>query len=129
VWPKPVWGGEGFLRGKKVVQKDIVHLLWGLGPWEGGEAWLGASVGEPLSRPQALGGGGQQKGGPVFVLSGFNGLEIPRLGGAGNFPHVWCVVFRGCPCGLVIFTTEARQVGSPPGFGVIGGPGYRRVLL
>ena len=72
--PKPRWRGEGFLRGEEVVQKDIVHLLRGLGPWEGGEARLGTPVGEPLSRPKALGGSGQQKRGPVFVLGGLNRL-------------------------------------------------------
>jgi len=112
-----------------VVQKDIVHLYWGLCPWEGGEARLGTSVGEPLSRPKALGGGGQQNGGPVFVLSGLDCLAILRLGGAGNFSHVWGVVLSGRSSGLVILTAEDRQVGGPPTFGVMGRPGYWRVLL
>jgi len=112
-----------------VSQKDIVHLLWGFGPWEGGEAWVGAPIGEPLGRPKALGGGGQQKGGPVFVLSGFYCLEIPRLGGAGNFPRARGVVLSGRSGGLVILTTEDRQVGGPPRFGVMGRPGHRRVFL
>jgi len=72
-----------------VVQEDTIHLLWGLGPWEGGETWLGTAKGEPLGRPKALRGGGQQKGGPVFVLGGLDCLEISRLGRPGNFPHVW----------------------------------------
>jgi len=65
----------------------------------------------------------------VFVLRGFDCLEVPRLGGAGNFPHVWGVVFSGCPGGLVVLTTEDRQVGGPPRLGVMGGPGYRRVFF
>ena len=129
MWPKPRLWGEGFLRGEAVVQKDIVHLEWGLGPWEGGESRLGTPVGEPLSRPKALGGSGQRKGGPVFVLSGLDCLEIPRLGGAGNFPHVWGVVLSGRSSGLVIFTTEDSQVGGPPRFGVMGRSGYWRVFL
>jgi len=129
VWPKPRRRGEGILRTKEVIQKDAVHLLWGLGPWEGGEARLGTPVGEPLSGPKPLGGGGQQKAGPVFVFSGLARLEIPRVGGSGNFPHVWGVVFPGRPGCLVIFTTEDRQVRSPRGLGVMGGSGYRRVLL
>jgi len=112
-----------------VVQKDAVHLLRGLGPWEGGEARLGTPVGEALSRPKALGGGGQQEGGPAFVFSSFDRLEIPHPGGAGDFPHVWAVVFSGCSRGFVILTSEDRQVGGPPGLGVMGGPGHRRVFL
>jgi len=65
----------------------------------------------------------------VFVFRGLDCLEIPRLGGAGNFPHGWCVVLCGCSGGLVILATEDRQVGGPPGFGVMGRPGYWRVLL
>ena len=42
---------------KKVVQQDLVHLLEGLSPWEGGEAPWGAAVGEPFGCPQALAGG------------------------------------------------------------------------
>ena len=107
--------GEGFLRGETVVQKDIVHLLWGLCPWEGGEGWLGTTVGEPFGRPKALGGGCQQKGGPVFVLGGLDCLEEPRLGGAGNFPHVRGVMFPGRSGSLVIFTTADSQVGGHQG--------------
>ena len=40
---------------------------------------MGMPVGEPFGRPKALGGGGQQKGGPVFVLGGLDCLEIPPL--------------------------------------------------
>jgi len=65
----------------------------------------------------------------VFVLSGLDRLEVPRLGGAGNFPHVWGVVLSGCSCSLVVLTTEDSQVGRPPRFGVMGGPGYGRMLL
>ena len=79
MWPKPRRRGEGFLGGEEVVQKDIVHLLRGLGPGEGVEARLGTPVGEPLSRPKALGGSGQQKGGPVFVFGGLNRLKEPAL--------------------------------------------------
>jgi len=31
--------------------------------------------------------------------------------------------------GLVVLTTEDRQVGGPPRFGVMGRPGHRRVFL
>jgi len=65
----------------------------------------------------------------VFVLSGLDCLEIPSLGGAENFSHVWGVVLAGRSGSFVILTTEDRQVGGPPRFGVMGGPGYRRVLL
>jgi len=65
----------------------------------------------------------------MFVLGGFDHLEIPRLGGAGNIPHVSGVMLSGRPGGLVILTTEDRQVGGPPRFGVMGRPGYWRVLL
>ena len=129
MWPKPRWRGEGFLRGEEVVQKDIVHLLRGLGPGEGGEARLGAPVGKPLSRPKALGGSGQQKGGPVFVFGGLNHLKVPRRGGAGNFPHVRGVLLPGLPSGLVIFATEDCQVGGPRRLGVMGRSGHRRVFL
>ena len=63
----------------------------------------------------------------MFVFCGLDSLEIPRLGGAGNFSHVWGVVSSGCSGSLVIFPTEDRQVRGPPRFGVVGGPGYRRV--
>ena len=127
--PKPRWLGEGILRGEEVFQKDIVHLLWGLGPWEGGEARLGAPVGAPLSRPKALGCSGQQKGGPVFVLGGLDCVDVPPLGGAGNFPHVWGVVFFGRSSGLVLLTTEDSQVGGPPRFGVMRRSGHWRVFF
>jgi len=129
VRPKPRRWGEWFLGGEEVFQKDIVHLCWGLGPWEGGEARLGTSVGEPLSCPQALGGSGQQKGGPVLVLGGLDCPEIPRLGGACNVPHVRGVVLPGRPSGFMVFTTEDGQVGGPPGFGVGRRSGYRRVFF
>jgi len=67
-----------------VVQKDVVHLLRGFSPWEGREAWLGTPIGESLSRPKALVGGGQQKGGPVFVLGGLDCLEVPCLEGTAT---------------------------------------------
>ena len=65
----------------------------------------------------------------MFVFSGLDCLEIPRLGGAGNFSHVWGVVFPGRSGGLMLLTTEDRQVRGPPRFGVMGGPGYWRVLF
>jgi len=110
--------------GEEVIQKDIVHLYWGLSPWEGREAQLGTPVGEPLCRPKALGGGGQQKGGPVFVFSGLDCLEVPPLGGAGNFPHVRGVVLSSRSCCFVILPMVDRQVGGPLRFGVVGRPGY-----
>ena len=129
MWPKPRRGEERFLRGEEVIQEDIVHLLWGFSPWEGGEVRLGTSVGEPLSRPKALRGSGQQKGGPVCVFGGFNCLKVPSLGGAGNFQHVRGVVFAGRSSSLVILTTEDSEVGGPPGLGVMGRSGYWCVLL
>jgi len=90
---------------------------------------LGAPVGEPLSRTKALGGSGQQKGRPVFVLGGIDFLEIPPLGGAGNFPNVWGVMFFGRSSSLVIFTTAYRQVGGPPRFGMMERSGHWRVFL
>jgi len=104
-------------------------LHWGLAPWEGGEAWLGTPVGEPLGRPKALGGSGLQKGRPVFVFGGLDCREIPCLGGAGNFPHVWGVVLSGHSSCLVILTTENSQVGGPPRFGVMGRAANWRVFL
>jgi len=65
----------------------------------------------------------------VFVFSGLDCLEVPRLGGASNFPHVWSVALPGCSGGLVVFAAEDRQVRGPPRFGVVGWPGYGRVLL
>jgi len=65
----------------------------------------------------------------VFVLGGIDWLEIPCLGGAGNFPHVWGVVFFCHSSGLVIFTTEDSQVGGLPRFGVMGRSGHWRVFL
>ena len=65
----------------------------------------------------------------MLVLGGLDGLEIPRLGGAGKYPRVWGVVFFGRPSGLVIFTTEDSQVGGPPRFGVMGRSGHWRVFL
>jgi len=129
VRPKPGRRGERFFKGEEVVQEDMVHLLWGLGPGEGREAWLGTPIGEPLGHSKALGGGGQQKRRPMFVLGGLDCLEIPRFGGAGNFPHVWGVVLCHRSGGLVIFTTEESQVGSPPRFGVMGRSGCWRVFL
>jgi len=127
--PKPRRGEERFLRGEEVIQEDSVHLYRSFSPWEGGEARLRTSVGEPLGRPKALRGSGQQKGGPVFVLGGFNCLKVPRLGGAGKFPHVRGVVFPGRSGSLGVLTTEDSQVGGPPGFGVVGRSGYWRVLF
>jgi len=112
-----------------VIQEDIVHLLWGLGPWEGRESQLGTPIGEPLGRAKALGGGGQQKGGPVLGLGGLDCLEVPRFGGAGNFPHVWGVVLPGRSDRLLIFTTEDGQVGGPLGFGVMRRSGHWRVFF
>ena len=77
--PKPRRQGERLLRGEEVVQKDIVHFLWDVGPSEGREARLGTPVGEPLGRPKALGGGGHQKGGSVFVLGALIALKYPPL--------------------------------------------------
>jgi len=111
-----------------VVQADVIHLLWGVRPWEEGEAWLGMTICEPLGRPKTLGGGGQQKGGPVFVLGGLDCLEVPRLEGAGNFPHVCGVADSRHSGGLTIFAAENGQVGGPPGFGVMGRSGHWRVL-
>jgi len=128
MWSKPRWREEGFLRGEEVVQENIVHLLRCLSPWEGGEARLGTPVGEPLGRPKALGGSGQQKGGPVFVFGGLNCLKVPRPGGAGNFPHVRGVLVSGQPSGLVLFATEDCQVGGPPRLGVMGRSGHWRVF-
>jgi len=51
----------------------------------------------------------------VFVLGGLDCLEVPRLGGAGNFPHVWGIVFLGGSSGLVIFSTEAVRWGVHQG--------------
>jgi len=65
----------------------------------------------------------------VFVFSGLDRLKVPPLGGAGDFPHVWCVVLLGRSCCLVVFATEDGQVGGPPRFGVMGGPGYRCMLF
>jgi len=120
MWPKPRPEGERFFRGEEVIQEDIVHLYRGFSPWEGGQARLGTSLGEPLSRPKALRGSGQQKGGPVFVLGGLNCLKVPHLRGAGNFPHVRGVIFPGRSGSLVIFTTEDSQVWGPPRLGVMG---------
>jgi len=126
VRPKPGRRGEAFLIGEEVVQDDVVHLLWGLGPGEGREAPLGTpvTVGEPLGRPKALGGGGQQDRRPVLVFGGLDCLEVPRFRGASNFPRSWVVILSCRSDGLMIFTTEDGQVGSPPGFGVMGRSGY-----
>jgi len=129
VRPKPGRWRKGFLRGEEVVQEDVVHLLRGLSPWEGREMRLCWAVGKPLGRPKALGGGSQQKGEPVFVLGGLDCLEVPRFGGAGNFPQVSCVRFSGRSSGLVILATEDSPVGGPPRFGVIGGSGHRCVFF
>jgi len=43
--------GEWCFQGKEMVQQDLVHLLRGLSPWEGGEVGWGTAVGEPLGRP------------------------------------------------------------------------------
>ena len=51
MWPKPERWGEWLLGGEEMVQKDTVHLLGGLCPWEGGEAGLRAAVGEGFGRP------------------------------------------------------------------------------
>jgi len=65
----------------------------------------------------------------VLVLGGFDCLEVPRLQGTGNLPHVWGVMLPGRSSGFVVFTTEDRKVGRPPRFGVVERPGHRRVLL
>jgi len=65
----------------------------------------------------------------VFVLGSLDCLEIPCLGGAGNFPHVWGVMVSGHTGGLVILMTEDRQVVGPPRFRVMGRPGFWHVLL
>jgi len=65
----------------------------------------------------------------VFVFGGLVCLEIPHLGGAGNFPHVWGGVSSGRPSGLVKFTTEDSQVGGPPRFGVMGRSGHGGVFF
>jgi len=129
VRPKPRRRGEGFIRGEEEVQEDAVHWLWGLGPSEGREAQLGTPVGEPPGRPKALEGGGQQKGGPLFVLGGLDCLEIPRFGGAGNYSPVRGVVLSGRSGSLIIFVTEDGQVGSPPRFGAMGSSGHWSVFF
>ena len=40
-----------------MVQKNVIYLLGGLSPWEGGKTGCGATEGEPFGRPQGLGGG------------------------------------------------------------------------
>ena len=65
----------------------------------------------------------------MLVLGGFDCHEIPRLGGAGNFPHVWGVMFSGRSSGLVILTTEDSQMGGPLRFGVMGRSEHRGVFL
>jgi len=65
----------------------------------------------------------------VFVFGGLNCLEIPRLGGAGDFPHVRGVLLSGRPSRLVIFATEDSQVGGPPRLGVRGRYGHWRVVF
>jgi len=65
----------------------------------------------------------------VFVLGGLDSLEVPRFGGAGMFPHVWCVMLSGRSGGLVIFAMDDSQVGGPPRFGVMGGCGYRQLFF
>jgi len=65
----------------------------------------------------------------MFVLGGLNCLKVPRLGGAGNFPHVRGVMFPGRSSGLVILMMEDSQVGGPPRIGVMGRSGYWRVLF
>jgi len=34
-----------------MIQQDLVHLLGGVSPWEGGEAWRRASKSELLGSP------------------------------------------------------------------------------
>jgi len=65
----------------------------------------------------------------VFVLGGLDCLKVPGLGGAGNFSHVWVVVFPGRYGGFVKLATEDRQVGGPPRVGVMGRPGYWGVFF
>jgi len=50
-------GREWILRGGKVVQQDVVHLLRCFSPVEGEEAGRGSAIGKLLGRPQGLGGG------------------------------------------------------------------------
>ena len=63
-----------------MIQQDLVHLLGGLGSGEGGEAGCYPAESELLDRPQGLGGGAQQKGGPVFVLGCLDRPEVSRFG-------------------------------------------------
>jgi len=64
----------------------------------------------------------------VLVLCGLDCLEIPRIGGAGNFQHVWGVIVTSRSGGLMILATEDGQVGGPPRFGVMGRSGHRGVF-
>jgi len=64
----------------------------------------------------------------VVVFCGFDCLEVPRLGGACNLPHVWGVVLSCRSGGLVVLTAQDGQVGGPPRFGVMGRPGHRPVF-
>jgi len=62
----------------------------------------------------------------VFLFTALDCLKIPRLEGAGNFPHVWGVVFPGRSGRFVILATEDTLVGGLPRFGIMGRPGYWR---
>ena len=65
----------------------------------------------------------------MFVFGGLNRLEVPRFRNVGHVPQGWGAVLSSHPSRFVELTAEGRQVGGPPGFGVVRGSGNRSMLL
>jgi len=65
----------------------------------------------------------------VLVFGGLNPLEIACFGNVGHVPQAWGAMLPSHPGGAVELTAEGGQVGGPPRFGVVGGPGDWRVFL
>jgi len=110
VRPEPTRGGEGWSWRKEVIKQDIIHLMGGLCPGEGGEAGWRVAEGKSLSRPKRLWRGPLEEGRPVFSFRSLNGLEVPRFRGFRGFLQGGRVVLPCCSGGLMELSTEDSKV-------------------
>ena len=65
----------------------------------------------------------------MLIFGGLNHLEIPLLGTVSHVPEGCGAMFSSHQRGFVELPAEDGQVGRPPRFGVVEGPGAWCMLL
>ena len=65
----------------------------------------------------------------MFVVGGLDCLEVFRLANVSHISEGWGAMFPSHPRGSVELPVEDCEVGGPPRFGVMGGPGDWRMFL